>query len=130
MEEQKDKGDEGGYSRGERAAGIEDEDEVQRDTRRGCLVSSHKGRGAPLRTQQNQPATLTRNIHKPPPARARNGAGVAVTAAVAVVVAAVVVMVVVVVVVVVVVAVAVVIVVVDSGRGCYRNSTVCRTSGS
>lgn len=64
---------------------IEYEDEVQRDTRgrgRGCLVSSHKGRGAPLRTQQNQPATLTRNIHKPPPARAQNGEGVAAVAAV------------------------------------------------
>jgi len=53
MEEQKDKGDEdkvegGGAERG------------------GCLVSSHKGRSAPLRTQRNQPVTLTRNIHKPP----------------------------------------------------------------
>lgn len=42
------------------------EDEIQGSVGRGCLVSSHKGRGAPLRTQQNQPATLTRNIHKPP----------------------------------------------------------------
>lgn len=53
MEEQKDEGN---------------EDKVQGggDERGGCLVSSHKGRSAPLRTQRNQPATLTRNIHKPP----------------------------------------------------------------
>lgn len=45
---------------------------------RGCLVSSHKGRSAPLRTQRNQPATLTRNIHKPPLVRGWNGEGVVV----------------------------------------------------
>lgn len=59
MEKQKDEGDEDKV----RGGGAEE----------GCLVSSHKGRSAPLRTQRNQPATLTRNIHKPAPARAWNG---------------------------------------------------------
>lgn len=58
----------------------EDEDKVRGGggAGEGCLVSSHKGRSAPLRTQRNQPATLTRNIHKPAPARAWNGERVAV----------------------------------------------------
>lgn len=48
---------------------------VQERDERGCLVSSHKGRSAPLRTQRNQPATLTRNIHKPPAAEGWNDDG-------------------------------------------------------